>query len=110
MNCDDNDEILEMLKARLTLGRERYGHGVRVEDDTTQWGTEKNDWELMAIEEVMDGLIYSAAAIIRLQRKREEQSQNKFNNSESLINAIEQILLGKDKFVYNIVNKISTSL
>lgn len=36
--------------------------------------------------------------------------QNKFNNTESLINAIEQILLGKDKFVYNIVNKISTSL
>ena len=79
MNCDDNDEILEMLKARLKLGRERYGHGVRVEDDTTQWGTEKNDWELMAIEEVMDGLIYSAAAIIRLQRKRQEQTQNNKN-------------------------------
>ena len=76
MNSDDNDEILEMLKARLELGRERYGHGVRVEDDTTQWGTEKNDWELMAIEEVMDVLIYSAAAIIRLQRKRQEKSQN----------------------------------
>ena len=47
MNSDDNDEILEMLKARLELGRECYGHGVRVEDDTTQWGTEKNDWEII---------------------------------------------------------------
>jgi len=38
------------------------------------------------------------------------KSQNKFNNTQSLLNAIEEILLGKDNFVYNIVNKISTSL
>jgi len=37
-------------------------------------------------------------------------TQNKFNNTNSLISAIQQILLGKDQFVYNIVNKISTSL
>ena len=67
-NNDDNEEILNLLKDRLKLGRERYGHGVRVNDDTTQWGTQSNDWELMAIEEVLDGLIYSAAAIIRLRR------------------------------------------
>ena len=48
--------------------------------------------------------------LLLLDINEKEQSQNKFNNSESLINAIEQILIGKDKFVYNIVNKISTSL
>ena len=71
LNDDDNEEILNLLKDRLKLGRERYGHGVRVNDDTTQWGTQSNDWELMAIEEVLDGLIYSAAAIIRLRRMKD---------------------------------------
>ena len=47
-NNDDNEEILNLLKDRLKLGRERYGHGVRVNDDTTHsMGTQSNDWELM---------------------------------------------------------------
>ena len=36
-NNDDNEKILNLLKDRLKLGRERYGHGVRVNDDTSQW-------------------------------------------------------------------------
>ena len=39
-----------------------------------------------------------------------KNNNTKFNNVESLINAVEQILIGKDAFVYNIVNKLSTSL
>jgi len=85
-NNDDNEEILNLLKDRLKLGRERYGHGVRVNDDTTQWGTQSNDWELMAIEEVLDGLIYSAAAIIRLRRIKNinntDISNSDINNSD----------------------------
>ena len=69
---DDNDEITELIKQRMDLGRNRYGHGVRVSDDTTQYGTDKDAWELMALEEILDGMIYSAAAIIRLRRKRRE--------------------------------------
>ena len=80
-NNDDNEEILNLLKDRLKLGHERYGHGVRVNDDTTQWGTQSNDWELMAIEEVLDGLIYSAAAIIRLRRIKNINNSN-INNMD----------------------------
>jgi len=68
---DDNDEILYLLKDRLTLGRKRYGHGVRVDDDTRQFGTDDNDWELMALEEMLDGLIYTTASIIRYRRKKQ---------------------------------------
>jgi hypothetical protein len=68
---DDNEEIMELIRQRLELGRERYSHGVRVDDDTREWGTKDNDWELMAIEEVMDGLVYAAAAIIRLRRRKD---------------------------------------
>ena len=80
INDDDNEEILNLLKDRLKLGRERYGHGVRVNDDTTQWGTPSNDWELMAIEEVLDGLIYSAAAIIRLRRIKDVNNTSNDND------------------------------
>ena len=51
---DDNEDIIRIasmwypfvgdIKARLAIGLETYGHGVRVEDDTTQWGTEVNSW------------------------------------------------------------------
>lgn len=69
---DDNKEIMALLEKRLALGRERYGHGVRVDDDTREWGTEENSWELMMLEEALDGMIYSAAAMIRILRKRKE--------------------------------------
>ncbi len=69
---DDNKEIIKLLQDRLKLGRERYGHGVIVDDNTIKYGTQENDWELMALEEMLDGLIYTAASIIRLRRQRKD--------------------------------------
>ena len=43
-------------------------------------GTQSNDWELMAIEEVLDGLIYSAAAIIRLRRMKNVNNTSNDND------------------------------
>lgn len=74
---DDNDEILRLLQARLSLGRTRYNHGVIVDDDTTKYGTGHNDWHLMAEEEVLDGLIYAAASIIRYRRQKEMVNRHK---------------------------------
>lgn len=72
---DDNDEILKLLQARLAMGREKYGHGVRVMDDTREWTVDKgdNDWMEMAVEEVMDGLVYSAAAILKQKKMRQRR-------------------------------------
>ena len=75
MDTDDNDEIMQLLMDRLALGRERYGHGMRVDENTTQYGVESNDWELMALEEMLDGLIYTTAAIIRHMRKKQQTKQ-----------------------------------
>lgn len=61
------DPILE----RLTIGRERYGHGVRVDDDTTTWGTKTNSWMEMANEEFLDAIIYVTADYIRINRDPE---------------------------------------
>ena len=76
---DDNEEIMELLRKRLELGKRRYGHGVRVNDDTRQWGTETNDWELMMLEEALDGMIYSAAAMIRVMRSKKNASENLYS-------------------------------
>lgn len=75
---DDNEEIMKLLNERLNLGRKRYGHGVIVNDDTRKYGTIDNDWELMALEELLDGLIYTTAAIIR--HRRNKKSKKKYND------------------------------
>ena len=75
---DDNDAILRLLedrypfeeavRARLDLGRERYGHGIRADDDTTQWGTKTDSWLEMGLEEIDDLAIYVAAQLSRMLR------------------------------------------
>ena len=67
---DDNKEILHLIESRMGIGHERYGHGIRINDDTTTWGTSEDSWEEMALEEILDGMVYTAAAIMRLQNKR----------------------------------------
>ena len=71
---DYNDEILKLLVERMNLGKERYGHGLQIHDDTRKWGTKEDSWEEMALEEVLDGLIYTASAILRIKEKREKIS------------------------------------
>ena len=67
---DQNEEILKLIKERMDLGLQRYGHGVQVNDDTRQWGTKKDNWSEMALEEVLDGMIYMAAQIIRILKNK----------------------------------------
>jgi hypothetical protein len=71
---DDNKEIIDLITARMEKGRKVYGHGVRTDDDTTQWGTQTNSWSEMALEEVLDGMIYMAAQIIRIMKNSKPDS------------------------------------
>lgn len=72
--ADDNSEIMQLLQERLNIGKYRYGHGVIVDDDTTQYGTSDNNWETMMMEEALDGMIYAAAQLIRIKRKRQHNN------------------------------------
>jgi hypothetical protein len=74
---DDNGEILDLLKKRMEMGVRKYGHGVRVNQNTQDFGTEDDDWELMALEEMLDGLIYTTAQIIRYRRKKNSSEEKK---------------------------------
>jgi len=64
---DENERILNLIKARMEIGVQRYGHGLRPNDDTRQWGTQTNSWCEMALEEILDGMVYMAAQIMRVQ-------------------------------------------
>lgn len=55
----------DYINDRLNLGKARYGHGVRVNDDTTTFGTPFNSWMQMALEEYLDAVIYLMADYIR---------------------------------------------
>lgn len=82
-------DIKKELNARLDLGLERYGHGVRVDDDTTTWGTPKNSWMEMAKEELLDAIIYVIADYIRSCEEHGENDDNdlimKYANDLKLI-------------------------
>ena len=56
---------MELLQNRLELGRKKYGHGVRVNDNPQTWGTIKNSWMEMAQEEFLDGIVYVLADFVR---------------------------------------------
>jgi hypothetical protein len=55
----------ERLCERMKLGFQRYGHGMRIGDDTRQWGTRENSWLEMCEEEILDGIVYVAAHNLR---------------------------------------------
>ena len=82
-----NEDILDLLKERMAVGVERYGHGLRPMDDTTQWGTKEDSWIEMGIEEVIDNLIYLATAMLRI-RHLEEQALKRHTELNSRASAL----------------------
>jgi hypothetical protein len=58
--ADDNPRLIALIEERLAKGFASYGHGV-------QTGDRQYDWPTMTLEEMLDGALYLAAAIVRLQ-------------------------------------------
>jgi hypothetical protein len=71
---DDNRAILDTIKERMKIGEKRYGHGIRIHDDTRQWDTEQDSWIEMALEEVLDLALYLAAQIHRIESLRIDEN------------------------------------
>ena len=68
--------LRESLLGRLDLGRGKYGHGVRVMDDTVTWGTKKNSWLEMASEELLDAIIYVIADYLRTEERIHHEGED----------------------------------
>jgi len=73
---DDNEEIMQLIRKRLELGKARYGHGVIVDKDTRTFDTKSDSWVEMHLEEILDGMIYLCAATIRLKRQMKGSDYN----------------------------------
>ena len=58
-----NNRILKLIEARLDKGKRKYGHE-NIEADG-------RDFEIEALEEILDCCVYIAAKLIELQTMRE---------------------------------------
>ena len=72
---DDNEKVLDLIQGRMAIGEDRYGHGIRKNDDTTQWGTKLDSWTEMGLEEALDLTIYLSAQLLRVLANEEEQKR-----------------------------------
>lgn len=91
LTLDDNPALLEILRERLALGADRYGHGLRTTDDTTQWGTKEDSWAEMGLEEILDMTIYLACALLRV-RRFEAEAAEKLKEAEIKRNQAQTML------------------
>jgi len=72
--------MFDKIDERLDLGMKRYGHGVRVNDNTQEWGTRGNSWRLMAEEELLDCVVYVVADYIRQSRDKTGKDPEIYKN------------------------------
>jgi hypothetical protein len=101
------------LMGRLQLGLKKYNHGVRVDDDTRDWGTPVNSWLYMAKEEFLDAIIYVAADYIRYSgMKRDENEEDDNRLIMHVINTYSELESPKHKLLiwqlFNMLNAINT--
>lgn len=88
MESSKIEQVKTALKDRLSLGRKRYGHGVRIYDDTTQFGTPSDSWFQMMNEEILDGMIYCACAYLR----ENDATATEPDDNDQVLNWIQTIL------------------
>ena len=100
----------EDLLGRLELGLRKYNHGVRVDDDTRDWGTPVNSWLYMAKEEFLDAVIYVAADYIRLVGlKRDENEEDDNRLIMHVINRYTEMESPKHKMLlWQLFNMLNT--
>lgn len=101
--------VRQELLGRLELGLKKYNHGVRIGDDTRDWGTPVNSWLYMAREEFLDAMIYVAADYIRkndLKRDEGEEDDNKL--IMHVINCYSDLDSAKHKMlIWNLFNMLN---
>ena len=72
--------LREAVIDRMKMGKMKYGHGVRIMDDTVTWGTVKNSWLEMASEELLDAIIYVIADYLRTEEKIHDEEAKDDND------------------------------
>ena len=63
-----HSDVIDLIKKRMAEGAKKYGHGMRVADDTRQYKSTRDSWVEHALQENLDGIVYMASALERLRR------------------------------------------
>ena len=79
---DNNDDIMKYIQQRLDIGKQRYGHGVIIDDDLSKYGC--TSWTTMGLEEILDLCVYIGARMIQI-NKQEESDAIKISKLEKKI-------------------------
>lgn len=100
MNYDDNPDILTIVEEhtsksvinrvieRMKKGYDSYGHGLRKDDDTRQYGTKMNSWYEMAEEEILDAIVYISAQQLRKNETVNSDLLVKLNDICTMLNTL----------------------
>jgi len=74
------------IEKRLQFGKTKYGHGVRIDDDMAKYTrSEKDSFIDMQLEEILDGIIYTACSNLRwIDRKYGHVRGNKEDDNDSI--------------------------
>ena len=97
----NNNDSSSEVNNENNINNEIITNATTLEQSTDVYSIKLKDlWNLEEID-----IIY-----LLLKEIEKKRDITKFNNSDSLISAIEEILVGKDEILNTIVNKISTSL
>lgn len=60
------NSLLKDIDTRLFLGKNKYGHGVRINDDMADYTvSHQNSFLEMQCEEILDGIIYTTSSYLR---------------------------------------------
>jgi hypothetical protein len=72
-----NKEIIELLKERLEKGKREYNEELNPFDGRV--------WEIEALEEILDGMIYTATSILKIihKKKLNGKPDRKYSKSAS---------------------------
>ena len=57
--------LVNFIRRRQEFGLKKYGHGVRHEDDTRNFGTTRDSWWEMMQEELGDAINYAVCGLMR---------------------------------------------
>jgi len=104
---DNNHEIIQLINERFNIGRETYGHGLRINDDTRQWNTQMDRWEDMALEELLDGMVYITCEILRKRRDNYEYRANKIvGNDRENFGIVKEFIMKLDICIFEHIIQI----
>lgn len=87
-------KLLDDVAARLEFGRMKYGHGVRIDDDMSDYTrSQKNSFLDMGLEEVLDGIVYIVAQYLRWLKYRYNiqyhYEYDEYDDNENILTIIE---------------------